>query len=443
MSAFLFDEPCFGGDNGSLTVFVMLKRTSPALLLIFYFATCQVEARDLLDRYQFLEDRFRSDGVPSPFESRFFIDILGLSNKNVTEIIEEIREASDEEGTDAEKLQRVQDFIAKHRDTEQFVKIDANIGIPFPDFRLFGIRFDPNLRIHAGGGLLLFMDSQRVTSADVGDFVGSGVPDSIKQVLVDNYDNIDEGEDIIGWLIDNGHIGEEYRPLVGRYFMPEKDVQTPTIESYLKIEKKAGFFIDYRINDRWDGVFNLYVSEREDFRLKADAQTIRRNGRDLLKVLDNSNKTQHMNADYYLRYRNGHLRILAGVEEIEASEVSNNEEQGGALVYDRKPLARLHGDYFRRFGGVNTWFFLGVHGRKGYSFNDGLYAGTKLRLSRFKDRIALSLGLRLDREYASVSPGIRLWALNLGYTLKQPVTSISGDGNKLAAMHSVGLALAF
>ena len=423
----------------------MSKRTPQLLtaLLTLSFAACQVGAQEAVaDRFRFVEDKFKTGQFLDPPGGHFLLDVVAASNKNTFKVIDEINDTSKKPGTDDEKLQRAQDFIQRYKDTEQFVRLDGTIGIPFPDFRLWGIRFDTNLRATVGGGMLLSMAAERITADNVAAFVGSSVPDDIRRALVDNFDSIDEGDDIIQRLIDDGHIDAGYASLAGKYFMPEKDTETATVETYFTQENRYGFYTDYRINRRWDGMFNVYLSEREDFLIKADSQTIYQNGRTLTERPDESNATKHINVDYFLRYTNGKLRILAGVEEIAVSEVSNNEEKGGTLIYERKPLARLHGDYARKLGDVDARFFLGVHGRKGYSFGDGLYGGIISEMSAYGDRVAFGLGLRLDQEYATLSPGIRLWGLHLDYALKQPLASES-DGIKLSAMHSAHLRVAF
>ena len=191
-----------------------------------------------------------------------------------------------------------------------------------------------------------------------------------------------------------------------------------------------------------DGHFNLYALGRADFGIKADAQTIYQNSKILTDLPDDLNTTVYAMADYHLRYTNKNLHLLMGVEEIEMAQISDNEEKGGVLRFDRGPLLRVHGDYTYRSDNIHLSPFVGVHKRAGYGFDDGSYLGAEVGTKVKSDRIGLYFRGQWDKEYFTFSPHMRLFFMRLGYLLKQPATS-KRDGTKLAAMHAVHFRLFF
>jgi hypothetical protein len=103
---------------------------------------------------------------------------------------------------------------------------------------------------------------------------------------------------------------------------------------------------------------------------------------------------------------------------------------------------RIHADALYKFGGLSFNPFLGAHKRNGYGWSDGMYLGTDLGAHVWGDRLGLQLRGMVDKEYFTISPRIKLWLLQLEYSLKTPMKSMDGDV-KLSAINSIDLRLFF
>ena len=399
----------------------------------------------MVDRFQLLEDRFTSEELFSPLGHDFVFDLSLGGNRNILDITDEAKDIADKELSRQKKLEEAQKFLKKHNNSEQFLRSSFKFGIPLPSFNLFKLQVSPSFRLSGTGGILIQLRGQEATMNNIAKFLPANVPPLLSEKVVEHFQAIPTGEDIVQWLIDNDKEVADLpgvNSLVGRYFMPEKEAATAQVEHYIKAEATSGFYLDYKANDRWNGHFNLYALGRADFGIRADAQTVYQNSKILTDIPDDRNTTVHAMADYYLRYTNKDLRLLAGIEEIKLGEVDNNEEKGGSLRFNRGPLLRVHGDYTYGNDNIHWSPFVGIHKRGGYSLGEGAYGGITLGARVKNDRVGLYARGQWDKEYFTISPHMRLLFMQLGYLLKLPTTS-EKDGIKLAAMHAVHFRLFF
>ena len=413
--------------------------------LLALISSLQAREEDIIDRFQLLDDKFRTEELLVPFGHNFIFDISVTANKNLFDVIDEGEKLSKKKSSNAEKLREAQDFLKKHSDSEQFVRATFNIGLPLPSFSLFEMDIRPNFIMKGSLGALLGLRSQRITADNIEGFLGTGVPPVLRAKLVERFNDIPEGTDIVLWLIQNDPDIEDNlvtRSFVGKYFMPAKAMETATIENYIKSEAKVGFYAHYKVNSHWDGFFNLYGLGRADFRVRADAQTVYQNSKILTDLPDKFNTTTFLAADYALRYSNKGFHLLLSIEDIEVSKISDNDKKGGKLLFDQGPLLRFHGGHTYDTTHFYLSPFAGVHKRKGYKTHDGLYGGLSVGLKTSSDNIGLYVRSQIDKEHLTLSPHMRLYFMRLGYTLKQPVTS-KRNGIKLSAIHSAYLRLFF
>ena len=112
------------------------------------------------------------------------------------------------------------------------------------------------------------------------------------------------------------------------------------------------------------------------------------------------------------------------------------------LSYGYSPLMRVHADALYRFSVLSLNPFLGFHQRSGYAFADGMYVGADAGAHVWGDRLGLQLRGMLDKQYVTISPRMKLWLMQLEYSLKAPLKSMDGDV-KLSALQSIDLRFFF
>ena len=404
---------------------------------------------DALSRFRLLDDRFKTDGHLFPIKHDFFIGISGLFNTDLQDKVKDLFDLSRQNDPPDDiqgQIQEIQKFLKKYNDTETFLRTSLRAGIPLPSFRIRRITFRPHLNILASGGGILHMREDILDSRNVASYVGSEIPEVLKQKLVDNWERINTGDDIVDWILtnDSTSIPEEYRAnlrarFVGKYFMPDRE--TSSLETYLDLETKVGFFIDYEISKRWDGELNIYSLGRSDFRLKADAQTIV-NNREVIKFPKHMNTTSYISADYVFRYTNRDLRLALSVEELRLFNTSDNEAKGGKLVRNTHPLFRFHGSYRDRWRFLYFSYFLGVHQRKDYTMREGYYIGGTLWMPLWRDRILPVFLGKIDSEYITIAPSFNMGPMRMSYSLMTPLKSTL-NGLTLSNLHSVDIRFVF
>lgn len=71
-----------------------------------------------------------------------------------------------------------------------------------------------------------------------------------------------------------------------------------------------------------------------------------------------------------------------------------------------------------------------------------MYVGADAGAHVWGDRIGLQLRGMFDKQYVTISPRMKLWLLQLEYSMKKPLKSMDGDV-KLSAIHSIDLRLFF
>jgi hypothetical protein len=134
--------------------------------------------------------------------------------------------------------------------------------------------------------------------------------------------------------------------------------------------------------------------------------------------------------------------MTVGVEELKLAIMSERKAESKEHVYGYDPLIRVHGQAQFRLSAFSFEPFAGVHKRSGYGFADGVYVGSAVGAHLWGDRLGLSLRGMLDKQYFTINPRIKLWLMQLDYSLKNPVKSKDGDV-KLSAIHSIDFRLFF
>ncbi|GAB4022630.1 MAG: hypothetical protein Fur0010_25870 [Bdellovibrio sp.] len=410
---------------------------------VTFIAEAQSAEYDVVKRFKLLEDKFSTHDMLTPFGHDFILDINLLVNKNLPTIISDAKDVSKVEG-DAAKLAAGQAFLRKYDKTEQNLRLKLTIGAPLPTFHAWGVKIVPDFRASASLQALLGIRTETYTFAQILNFVGSDVPDVIRNAILSCSEPA-AGADIVKHLVDASCITDPSQVALAqtyynKYFRPT-DSSVPLISTYAKGEGRLGFNFNYFHGEHYFGNLNIYGLGRADIKSVVSAETLTKNG-DIVDLGEELNTTVNLVADYKFGYKNGNLSGFASVEELKISRMSDNEDKGVKLNYGDDPLIRVHGEYLYKFVGFDLKPFAGTHIRSGYGAGDGLYGGADIGYYVWQDRIGLRFRGMLDKEHFTFSPAAKLWLMHLEYMLKTPMKS-EVDGVKPATVHAVNFRLFF
>ncbi len=397
-------------------------------------------AYNIVDRFQLLEDKFRTHEMMRPYDNDdFILDISALLNTDATDFIDGAQEVADFQGDETQKLAKAQEFLTKYDKTEQNLRVNVGLQIPLFDFTVAGVKFKPAIRAQGNLGFLMGIQTENLSTADILEFIGDGVPSVIADKLLNCTTGLTANQDLVVWLRTEpacGLTAQESAAIAdqeGKYFYP--DPTAPDIYNYLKGEARAGLYFDYIYDEHFFGQFNIYALGRADYKVRISKKALTSDG-DVIDLPDEMNTTVNMAVDYSLGYKNGNLMAIAGIEDLKLTTMSDNEEEGGKLIYGSDPLFRLHSEYLYKFSAFSVKPFVGLHKRASYGFDDGYYLGADLGAHVWGDRIGLRVRGMIDGEHFTFSPMAKLWLIHVEYMLKQPLSS-DVNGLKPATIHSL------
>jgi len=412
-----------------------------SLLLIGVALVAEAQAYQIIDRFQLLEDKFRTQEMLRPLEHDFIFDITALANTDLLDFVDEADQVS--KGESSTQLSRAQDFLRKYDKTEQNLRVGLNLGIPLFSFTAWGVKFKPSIRAQGNLGFLMGIRSTTITVNDAISYLGNDVPAEVKTALQScNFSTpgLAANGDIVQYAITNCLSPAQdvlATPYLGKYFFPDTNTNVPDIYNYIKGEARVGLNFDYIWDEHFFGAFSLYGLGRADYSLRVSAQTLANNS-DALELPDDLNTTVNMAMDYRLGYRNGNLTGFVAFEDVKLARMSDEEETAGQLFYGEDMLIRLHGEYLYKLSFFSVKAFGGVHKRSSYGLGDGYYLGGDFGAHVWEDRVGLRMRGMIDSEHLTISPMIKLWLVHLEYMLKQPIKS-EVDGVKPSTIHSLNL----
>lgn len=430
---------------------------SMVVTLVVLLATVNVFAEyNVVNRLKLLEDKLKTEDMMRPFGHDFLIDVNAAANKNITEFVDDAGDIADLKGTDSEKIDNAITILDKYIDTEQTARLGVNLGIPLPSFTAWGVDFVPDFRVNVGLGVNLAIREETLTPQKlqtiISDYLGDDVPSDIvacASKLTDTQLSVVGGDiaKAIGELPSadcSTQIKLLAKAFEGKYFAPTgvsvagKDV--PYVDLFTKADAKAGFLINYK-KDEYFGYLKLYGLYRRDFKIRLAAESLV-NDRGIFDGAKEENTQTFATMDYKLGYKKNDFSIFGLIEEIKLKRVSDSLDKGGDLKYKVDPLFRLHSEYLLDFWAFSLKPFVGMHKRNGYDFQDGVYGGADLGAYIWGDRLGLQFRGMLDSEHLTLSPRVKLWLMQLEYSLKRP-TKDRVDGIKVSTLHSLDFRLFF
>lgn len=413
-----------------------------ALGSLLVFSTAH--AYDVVERYKMIDDKLKTEAMLRPIGHDFFFDVSAAMNKNLTDVIDDVSKASKFQGTDQEKLDEANRVLTKYDKTEQTVKINVGLGFPLPSFSAWDVKFKPNFRALVDVGANIGIRNQKLTNQDLLDLFRDQVPAELQSYiltldLVANA-NADIRTLCLAQFPDTNSVPNMYCTSleVGKYKIPNNT--DPTMTLFAKADAKVGFFNDYTYGEHFFGNFNLYGLGRADLYQFVTGLQIAKG--DSIESPKKMNTEMTLQADYRLGYKNSNYSIFGSVEELKLTKLSNAKEGSKEHTYDYDPLMRLHADATFRASAFSIQPFIGVHKRSGYGFADGAYLGTMLGAHVWGDRLGLQLRGMVDKQYLTISPRVKLWLMQLEYSLKKPLKAMDEDV-KLTAIHSLDFRIFF
>lgn len=398
-------------------------------------------AYNVVDRFKIIDDKLKTEQMLRPIGHDFFLDVSAALNTNVTDVMDDIDKATKTQGTAQQKIDEARRVLVKYDKTEQTLKVNVALGTPLPSFTAWDVNFKPNFRVFVDVGANLGIRSQKLTFADIYNYFPVEVPNDLKQLIA----GLTPNTDIVNACKGNTSLSASTQYIcsqlpLNQYFMPDLTQEVPVISIFGKGDGKAGFFTDYTKGEHFFGNFNLYGLGRADLYQVVDSKQIA-NGQKI-EAPKKMNTEVTVQADYRIGYKNSNYTSFLSVEELKLSKVKERSDGSREQTYGYDPLLRLHADATFRLSALSLQPFAGVHKRSGYGFSDGMYLGAVGGAYVWGDRLGLQLRGMVDKQYFTLTPRIKLWLMQLEYSLKKPLKAMDGDV-KLSALHSLDFRLFF
>jgi hypothetical protein len=390
---------------------------------------------DVKDRFKIIDDKLKTEAMLRPIGHDFFFDVSAALNKNLTDVIDDVSKAT-KTGT----VLAASEVLTKYDKTEQTVKINVAIGSPLPSFTAWDVKLKPNFRILLDVGANIGIRSQLLTIADVVNFFPEGIPADLQTFVL----TLTPGTDVItacaaSTLSETTKTFCATQP-TGKYIIPSITQTVPILAVFGKGDGKVGLFNDYTYGEHLFGNFNLYGLGRADlFQIVTADQIAKGQSIEAPKKLNTETSVQ---VDYRIGYNNSNYTVFLGLEELKLTKLKDADADSKPQTYGYSPLIRGHADATFKLGPLSMQPFVGFHKRSGYGFGDGTYVGSAFGAHVWGDRLGLQLRAMADKQYFTISPRIKLWLMQLEYSIKKPLKSEDGDV-KLSALHSLDFRIFF
>ncbi len=399
------------------------------------------EKYDVVKRFKILDDKLKTERMLTPIGHDFFLDINATLNTNITDFVDDVKKAADSKDSD-----QASEVLNKYNDTEQTLKINANLGFPLPSFGAFGGRMTPNFRVLTDVMANFGINKKELTNAELLDLFKEDLPEDLKNFILGIDLSAHMGKDLRDACTDAAGSGttleqlcEQYVP-VGKYKIPNGGVTDPTIDAYAKVDVKAGFFNQWQDEKHFFGEWNLYALGRMDYFQYVTGSQIASGEK--IETPDELNTEVTAQTDLKVGYKNANYSIFAAVEEIKLAQVKERKAASKELKYEYDPLMRVHAEALFRNYYLSIKPFAGVHKRSGYGFSDGWYLGSDFAGHVWSDRLGIQFRAMVDNSYFTLSPRIKLWIMQFEYNFKKPVKD-KIDDVKLSTLHSIDVRFFF
>ncbi|MEI8346652.1 MAG: hypothetical protein WCG27_04240 [Pseudomonadota bacterium] len=397
-------------------------------------------AYDVVNRYTLLEDKFKTEDMLRPVGHDWLLDITAAANKNLKDIIDDVDEVK-KKNTSTEKVTAAQDMLVRYKNTEQTARAQVKIGIPLPSFSFGDVKLSPDLHASANWGANMGIRSETLTADTAFELMDTtSMTPEIRAAVKQSFATYTPGGAILSDSLCNS-LTEPSKTACLNY--PDRDKyrwpnipDVPNIFAFTKLDFKGGLLFNYTI-DNWFGYLDLYELHRTDYYLRLNADSIA-HGRNIFANARTLNSQLYLDLDYKLGFNYQRYTFFGVVEEVKLATLKERKPNSPVPRYGTDRLYRLQGQAKFQFPIVSFLPFIGVHKRSAYTLDRGFYLGGDIAATTWNDRLGLQFRTMIDREHLTLSPRIRLWLIQLEYSLKKPlVTEI--DDVKVSTLHSVDI----
>ncbi len=401
-------------------------------ILCFSF---NVYGYSVVDRFKLINDELMVSDLINKVGHDFFIRADVTINKDLPNVIEDVSNVS--KFPSAERLGEAQKFFIKYDKTEQFLRANVGLGIPFFKFNFGELRLQTNIRATANLGANIGIRSEKLNIQNIYDLFGIELPSDLKSFIA----NEPVGNDIVADCIASGTLSESTRNIcsqlpTGKFKMPNLTTQVPNVALYTKLDMKFGFFNDYTYSDYIHGSFNFYALDRTDIYQRLTQDMISSGSK--IDFPDNENTEVSLQSDFKIGLYDKESKISASLEELLLAKTNERAPNSKESSYGYNPLFRLHAEHSYKEDAFSIMPYIGVHKRSGYKLSDGLYLGAKLGLMAFEETLAVQINGMVNRQYFTFSPQIKIWLLQIEYSLNYPLRS-TFEQIKVSPLQSLSL----
>ena len=106
------------------------------------------------------------------------------------------------------------------------------------------------------------------------------------------------------------------------------------------------------------------------------------------------------------------------------------------------PLLHFYGNYSGSFQGIHISHFSGIHLRTLYKAIEGIYFGSEMKFSFFKDRLGLLVRGRFDPEFYSIGIGLKSFFVDVNVRAHYPLR-VNSNGIRTSGLYNFNLRLHF
>lgn len=208
----------------------------------------------------------------------------------------------------------------------------------------------------------------------------------------------------------------------------------PVAQVYARKEIKKGLTTFYQPHRDWLYKFSLYQLTRADTSASKDAATLSQSGEFFnLDDLTRDQTGYAIDLAYLKRSRNGELLLSA--EEVQILSTSDIES-----LYGAAPLLKTQYTWLRKTPTFKYEPFLGLHFRKWYPIQRGVYGGVHLRSIR--DEIPFLFTFKASNQFLTLMPQFKVDWFHFVYSFKTPFRNPQ-DEVWVSSLHNIQIQFPF
>jgi len=230
-------------------------------------------AYDIVKRARLIEDKYKTQGMMRPFGHDFIFEPvrgqLSIETLDLVDDVDKIGKLSSEGKTTQQQVDEADVLLTPYYDKENVLNYGLTLAMPIFSFTLFGVKWRPNLRIHADIMALITPSKEAVTLDTIIDNLDQ-IPQAVRDRLkACDLSSLSDGDDILAFMVTSGCATQVEIDLVKAKYSISKlpylesidnqSASLPVASIYAKGELKVGPYIDFRKGRHWFGNISTYA----------------------------------------------------------------------------------------------------------------------------------------------------------------------------------------